>query len=243
MRITLLREEEEDHHENQGQEQEQEQERAGKAQTESDAPAFGADQPRMFTLAERSPGPPCPPTPEHLAEPNTAARRAAVVEAETDETLTALRDRTLKLLYIAPERLAASGTERLLRAAGVSLIAVDEAHCVSQWGHDFRPDYLRVGALRHALGVPLAYLAWMLRARRLARDEQRPVDDGALAFLTRSVKPEFWWFEVAALVARSLVARRTSLGCSSHVAMQVSPPTLRPQRRPNPTYVALDVNG
>ena len=45
----------------------------------------------------------------------------------------------------------------------------------------------------------------MLRARRLARDEQRPVDDGALAFLTRSVKPEFWWFEVAALVARSLV--------------------------------------
>ena len=43
----------------------------------------------------------------------------------------------------------------------------------------------------YAIGVPLAYVAWMLRARRLAKDEQRPVDDGALAFLTRSVKPEF----------------------------------------------------
>ena len=75
---------------------------------------------------------------------------------ETDEVFAALDDGRLKLLYIAPERLATGATERLLRRAGVSLIAVDEAHCVSQWGHDFRPDYLRIGALRRALGVPLA---------------------------------------------------------------------------------------
>ncbi len=75
---------------------------------------------------------------------------------ETDAVWAALEDGTLRLLYIAPERLASSGTERMLKRAGVSLIAVDEAHCVSQWGHDFRPDYLRIGALRRSLDVPLA---------------------------------------------------------------------------------------
>ncbi|KPP93083.1 MAG: ATP-dependent DNA helicase RecQ [Rhodobacteraceae bacterium HLUCCA08] len=92
--------------------------------------------------------------------------RAAGVEAhaltsgntddETEAAFAALHGGTCKLLYMAPERLAAGGTHRLLRAAGVGLIAVDEAHCVSQWGHDFRPDYLRIGELRRALDVPLA---------------------------------------------------------------------------------------
>ncbi|GFE64754.1 DNA helicase RecQ [Litoreibacter roseus] len=77
-------------------------------------------------------------------------------DAETDEVLTALRSGTLKLLYMAPERLASGATVDLLRRANATLIAVDEAHCVSQWGHDFRPDYLRIGALRRALDVPLA---------------------------------------------------------------------------------------
>ena len=77
-------------------------------------------------------------------------------EEETDGVWRALEAGTLKLLYIAPERLASNGAQRMLRQAGVSMIAVDEAHCVSQWGHDFRPDYLRIGELRRALGVPLA---------------------------------------------------------------------------------------
>ncbi|WP_300011225.1 DNA helicase RecQ [uncultured Roseobacter sp.] len=75
---------------------------------------------------------------------------------ETDAVFEALEARRLKLLYMAPERLAAGSAIGLLRRVGVSLIAVDEAHCVSQWGHDFRPDYLRIGALRRDLGVPLA---------------------------------------------------------------------------------------
>jgi ATP-dependent DNA helicase RecQ len=77
-------------------------------------------------------------------------------EEETDEVFAALNAGRLKLLYMAPERLASGATVALLRRVGCSLIAVDEAHCVSQWGHDFRPDYLRIGELRRALKVPLA---------------------------------------------------------------------------------------
>jgi ATP-dependent DNA helicase RecQ len=75
---------------------------------------------------------------------------------ENEVIFTALDEGRLKLLYIAPERLASSATTSLLRRSNCTLLAVDEAHCVSQWGHDFRPDYLRIGALRRALGVPLA---------------------------------------------------------------------------------------
>ena len=75
---------------------------------------------------------------------------------ETDAVWEGLEAGTLKLLYMAPERLAAGSVTGMLRRVGVSMIAVDEAHCVSQWGHDFRPDYLRIGELRRALDVPLA---------------------------------------------------------------------------------------
>ncbi len=77
-------------------------------------------------------------------------------EEETETVFQALDDGRLKILYIAPERLANPATLMLLKKVNTRLIAVDEAHCVSQWGHDFRPDYLRIGALRQALGVPLA---------------------------------------------------------------------------------------
>ncbi len=75
---------------------------------------------------------------------------------ETEAVFEAIDAGELKLLYLAPERLAAGAALGLLRRINVSLIAVDEAHCVSQWGHDFRPDYLRIGALRRELDVPLA---------------------------------------------------------------------------------------
>ncbi len=70
---------------------------------------------------------------------------------ETDAVFDALDSGALKLLYMAPERLANMGTIDLLSRINVQLLAVDEAHCVSQWGHDFRPDYLKIGALRERL--------------------------------------------------------------------------------------------
>jgi ATP-dependent DNA helicase RecQ len=95
-----------------------------------------------------------------LMRDQVAALRNAGVEAgaltsshspeEAEAVYQALDDRRLKLLYLAPERLQVSMP--MLQRAGVTFLAVDEAHCVSQWGHDFRPDYLKIGALRAALG-------------------------------------------------------------------------------------------
>ena len=95
-----------------------------------------------------------------LMRDQVRALRAAGVEAgaltsqterdEAEAVFAALDEKRLKLLYMAPERLGSATA--LLRRIGTSLIAVDEAHCVSQWGHDFRPDYLRIGELRRALG-------------------------------------------------------------------------------------------
>lgn len=88
---------------------------------------------------------------------------------ETQAVFEAISDGGLKLLYLAPERLGQASTQRMLRSANVQLLAVDEAHCVSQWGHDFRPDYLRIGELRAALGVPLA--AFTATADRETQEE------------------------------------------------------------------------
>ncbi|MDL5352880.1 DNA helicase RecQ [Microbacterium sp. zg-YB36] len=72
----------------------------------------------------------------------------------------------LDLIYVAPERLSSSQTTSLLQRGKLSVIAIDEAHCVSQWGHDFRPDYLALGDLAERFpGVPrMALTATATRA-------------------------------------------------------------------------------
>ncbi len=65
-----------------------------------------------------------------------------------------LRDGSVKLLYVAPERLANEGFRQRLGRMKIGMVAIDEAHCISEWGHNFRPDYLKLAKLCRDLRVP-----------------------------------------------------------------------------------------
>jgi ATP-dependent DNA helicase RecQ len=73
---------------------------------------------------------------------------------EVSERMARVTRGEIKLLYLAPERFDVGTAADRLRTVGVSLLAIDEAHCISEWGHDFRPSYLRIAQVREKLGWP-----------------------------------------------------------------------------------------
>ena len=77
-----------------------------------------------------------------------ACLNSSLSAEESREVLRALRSGELDLLYVAPERLVLDGFLGELERVPLALFAIDEAHCVSQWGHDFRPEYVQLGCLR-----------------------------------------------------------------------------------------------
>lgn len=78
---------------------------------------------------------------------------------EVINTLKVAGESNCKFLYVSPERLETSLFKEYLPGLNINLVAVDEAHCISQWGYDFRPPYLRIAALRHELsGIPFLAL-------------------------------------------------------------------------------------
>lgn len=87
------------------------------------------------------------------------AYNSSIGEAESRRILAKLHAGELSLLYVAPERLMSPEFQKRLETVGVSLFAIDEAHCVSSWGHDFRPEYVQLGLLKHRFpGVPTVAL-------------------------------------------------------------------------------------
>jgi ATP-dependent DNA helicase RecQ len=88
-----------------------------------------------------------------------ACYNSSLGEREARRVLADFHAGRLKLLYVAPERLMTEAFLERLREVPLALFAIDEAHCISQWGHDFRPDYVQLGRLRRLFpGVPLVAL-------------------------------------------------------------------------------------
>src|SRR3954451_5042542 len=81
---------------------------------------------------------------------------STLTSGEVSERMSRVMRGEIKLLYLAPERFDLGTAAERLRGVGVSLLAIDEAHCISEWGHDFRPSYLRIAQVREKLGWPPA---------------------------------------------------------------------------------------
>ena len=119
-----------------------------------------------------------------------AALNSSASPAETRATEEALLQGSLDLLYIAPERLLQERTLNLLQRATVNLFAIDEAHCVSQWGHDFRPEYLQLRVLHERFPqVPRIALTATADSKTRAEITERLALQEAAAFIGSFDRP------------------------------------------------------
>src|SRR3954470_4069405 len=121
------------------------------------SPLIALQRDRIEAIEERVPG-------------EAAGVNSHVAEGEKREAMEDFADGALEYLFLAPEQLANEHVLNMVRDAGPSLIVIDEAHSISEWGHDFRPDYLRLGAAIETLGHP-PVLALTATAAPPVRDE------------------------------------------------------------------------
>ncbi|MEO7095002.1 MAG: RecQ family ATP-dependent DNA helicase, partial [Polyangiales bacterium] len=97
-----------------------------------------------------------------------AALHSHQEDAERQDVIAALLRGELAVLYISPERAVQDGFLRLIARTRIALLAIDEAHCVSEWGHDFRPEYMRLRELRDVVRVPTIALTATATPRVMA---------------------------------------------------------------------------
>lgn len=141
--------------------------------------------------------------------------------AEIRQKLTALQAGKVKLVYVAPERLKSAGFLSTCRQAQISLLAVDEAHCVSQWGHDFRPDYRLIHSFRQEIGNPPLLALTATATRRVKEDIMTHLGiEGARRFEASVDRPNLWLgIERCATVAekRGMVVAHAALSTGSTI--------------------------
>ena len=101
----------------------------------------------------------------------SAARLDSTLDADQIRDVYARLDAgTLKLLYVAPERFANEAFRQRLKRLPIQLIAIDEAHCISEWGHNFRPDYLKLAKICRRLKVSRVLCLTATATPKVARD-------------------------------------------------------------------------
>ena len=99
-----------------------------------------------------------------------------------------------RLVYVVPERFRSSRFMEAVRSVGVKLLAVDEAHCISEWGHDFRPDYARLGVFRRRLGNPATIALTATATDAVRRDIVEQLDlKQPRTFITGFARPNLFY--------------------------------------------------
>ena len=115
---------------------------------------------------------------------------STLTTAEQYERLDRMAAGQYRLVYVVPERFRSARFLEAVRKAGIKLLAIDEAHCISQWGHDFRPDYARLGHFRRLLGNPTTIALTATATDAVRRDivEQLQLRDPR-TFITGFARP------------------------------------------------------
>ncbi len=115
---------------------------------------------------------------DRLQQQGIAAARldSSIPPSEAQGIYRQLAEGSLKLLYIAPERLANERFLNRLRGRSIALLAIDEAHCISEWGHNFRPEYLKLAGLAKELGVRRVLALTATATPSVAADIRRAFD-------------------------------------------------------------------
>ena len=141
-----------------------------------------------------------------------------------------------RLVYVVPERFRSGRFLDAVRAVGLKLLAVDEAHCISEWGHDFRPDYARLGYFRRMLGNPTTIALTATATDAVRRDIVEQLDlHEPRTFITGFARPNLF-YEVQSPARRAAEGRDAAASSSAKRPARASSTPRRasgPRKSPN----------